>query len=126
MGLPGVPVGMAAPTRALARRLHQVAGFGAIAALTAAAIAYRGVMRRIGVDRQLEIERRADAVDSAERTRRWEMLMWVYDNIDTADPDRMLAVCEALAREVRTDLEKRMLAAIIEERLDAEGEEVKE
>lgn len=97
-------------------------GFGALAALTAAVIAYRGVLRRIGVDRQMDVERRADAGESAERARHWQMLLWVYDNIDTADPDRMFLVCQALAREVRTDLEKTMLAAIIEERLDDDRE----
>ncbi|WP_413450374.1 hypothetical protein AA0Y32_06860 [Georgenia phoenicis] len=97
-------------------------GFGALAALTAAVIAYRGVIQRIGVDRQMEVERRADAGESAERARHWQMLLWVYDNIDTADPDRMFLVCQALAKEVRTDLEKTMLAAIIEERLEDDAE----
>lgn len=98
------------------------AGFGALAALVAAVIAYRGVAHRIFLDRDLEATRRMDAVESAERTRRWEMIMWVYDNIDTTDPDRMAAVLESLAGEIRTDLEAAMLAGIVDERLDGDTE----
>lgn len=102
----------------------RTAGFGAMAGLAAAVIAYRGVTSRISVDRQLEERRRADAVESADRTRRWEMLMWVYNHIDdeTSDPDRMLDICSALMAEMSTDLELAMLATILRERLNEEDQ----
>lgn len=95
-------------------------GFGALAAVLAATIAYRGVTRRIAHDRQVENEHRADEVSTAERQQRWEAIMWVYGNIDTADPKLMLAICNQLESEVKGATETRLLLAILRERLSIE------
>jgi hypothetical protein len=99
-------------------------GFGAIAALVAAVIAYRAATLRIRHDQQTDADRRAAEETSADAGRRWEMLMWVYEHLDTVDPARILTVCRALALEMKTPLERSMLAAMMKDRLD-EDEEVR-
>jgi hypothetical protein len=97
-------------------------GFGALAAVVAATIAYLGVMRRILHDHEVERQRRTTEADAAERQRRWEAIMWVYDNIDTADPRLMLTICRGLVPTVTGPTETALLAAILEERLNLEEE----
>lgn len=97
-------------------------GFGAIAAVVAATIAYLGVMRRIIYDQDVEREKRAAEADDAERQRRWEAIMWVYQNIDQADPRLMLTICRGLVPTVTGPTETGLLTAILEERLDLEDE----
>ena len=99
-------------------------GFGALAAVAAAGVAYMAASRRINHDRESDDAQRKAALDSANEQHWWEVLMWVYDNIDTQDPDKMLRICRALADDAHTDGQKAMLAAIVEERLQTEdGEE---
>jgi hypothetical protein len=109
-------------------------GFGALAALAAAAVAYRAATRRMAHDRAVEddhradasaagVQQRTDALEAANQQRWWEMLRWVYDNIDTKDPDKMLRICQTLGGEAHTDGQKAMLAAIVEERLQDDGTE---
>ena len=98
-------------------------GFGALAALSAAAIAYRAATRRIEHDRSIDLEHRRDAVIAANDERWWEALMWVYDNIDSKDPVQMLRICSALESEAHNDGQRAMLAAIVADRLQGPTEE---
>ncbi len=96
-------------------------GFAAIGAVFAAALAYAAASRRIEHDRQAGRAERQAARRAAEAQHWWEVLLWVYDNIDTKDPATMLRICRALAGEARTDGERAMLGAIVEQRLHRDG-----
>lgn len=82
-------------------------GFGGLAALFAAGIAYLGLLRRVREDRAtaVEVADRAaeDAVESDARERWWQLLEWLYDHKKEAndyDPfiaARTLHVLEDLA-----------------------------
>ncbi|MTD16740.1 hypothetical protein GIS00_22645 [Nakamurella sp. YIM 132087] len=90
-------------------------GLGALGALVAAVVAYRAVGRRIRYDQDA-------AADLAQDQHWWDLLMWVYAQASSLDPDRMLRICRALADQAHTDQQEAMLAAIVEERLER-GEE---
>lgn len=93
-------------------------GFGALAAVVAAGIAYRAGIGRIAHDREIDDQHRKDALDAANDQRWWEVLMWVYENVDTADPAKLLRICRALQAEAHTDAQRAMLGAIVDEALD--------
>jgi hypothetical protein len=44
--------------------------------------------------------------------------MWVYENVGTADPAKLLKVCQTLKDEAHTDAQRAMLGAIVDDALD--------
>lgn len=93
-------------------------GFGGLAALIAAVIAYLGITKRIAADHDLAIEaadRSRAAADAAdERQRWWEVLQWTWTNRDALeDRDPLIAasVLEALEPLVQTAAQSVILDA---------------
>jgi hypothetical protein len=84
-------------------------------------LAYTAASRRIDHDRRAEDEQRHAALRAAEEQHWWEVLLWVYDNIDTKDPAKILRVCRALREQARNDGQRAMLAAIVQEHLDRQA-----
>lgn len=105
------------------------AGFGAIAALLAAAVAYRNFRAGQANERaeagarreheaRLEESRHREAVANQLRGQRWQILMWIQENADAIDPKRLVVICGALESEVDSQFERQLLAAVVERALD--------
>ncbi len=99
-------------------------GFGGLAALVAAVIAYRGITKRIGADRAL-------AVEADERQRWWEVLQWTWTNreaLDDRDPlitaDVLVALGEAVPTKSQSVILEAASRAIVEDDPAAEDPEV--
>lgn len=106
-------------------------GFGALAAFVAAVVAYQTAAHRLDHDRDVERKRREDVasdeaarrdaeLEAAHRDQRWQMLMWVYENIEAGDPEMMLRVSRALLPKLKGELELTMLDVLLGERLDSD------
>ena len=104
-------------------------GFGAIAALIAAIVAYTNFRRGQEADRaeadarreherRLEEARHREAVTNQLRGQRWEILMWLQEHCDTIDPKRLVPICGALEAEVSSPFERQLLAAVVERVLE--------
>lgn len=109
-------------------------GFGALAAFFAAVIAYLTAAQRLKHDREAAEDARGDAakaeasrrdteVQAADREQRRQMLMWVYENITTGDPETMSRVTEALSHRLRGDaFQLEMLNALVNKQLTPDTE----
>lgn len=81
------------------------AGFAGAAAVVAAFVAYRGIVRRISADRDL-------AREADERQRWWEAVSWFWDNRQEIDPDLALDTLDSLGGLAQTREQAAYLKAV--------------
>lgn len=93
-------------------------GFGGLAAVCAAAIAYKGIGRRIRADKEMAADKSSAEADAAtmsdQRQRWWDALYWVWEHHGDLTDDAVLDLIDSLERGSTTPQQSAMLEAVMD------------
>jgi hypothetical protein len=89
------------------------AGFGGVAAVCAAFVAFLGVLAKSLFDGHLARRARQAVIDDSTADRWWEMYRWSLAQLGTLDPDPAIELLGELEESAPGDVEKRLVLVAI-------------